>query len=317
MLILSREEIERRLEGAGLVPLLERAFVAWSSGEAVVPPPGEMLFEAPAGEVHVKFGWIRGAERYVVKVASGFPGNADQGLPTSDGLMLLFDRRTGRPTALLQDEGRLTDLRTAVAGAVCAKHLGPATVDRVGVLGTGIQAELQVRRLQEVRPCRRVTVWGRTPERVAAYRERLGRDGFDVETAASPAEVAERCRLIVCATASTAPLMRAADVRPGTHVTAVGADTPEKRELASDLLARADRLVVDSRTHAPARGEIRHALADGAIKIERLSELGEIIGEPRPRDPGDVTVATLTGLAVQDLAIAEAVLAGGGPLRPA
>ncbi|MBJ6125938.1 ornithine cyclodeaminase family protein [Microvirga splendida] len=303
-------QIEERLKGLDLVPLMEEAFAAFSRGEAVVPPPGELLFEDPPGEVHIKYGYLKARDTYVVKIASGFWNNPALGLSSSDGLLLVFRKSTGELAAVLNDRGRLTDLRTAAAGAVAAKHLAPERIDTVGVLGTGIQAELQVQLLQSVRACRNIVFWGRNPERADAYAQRMRDKGFLVETARSPAEVASRCRLIVTATASSEPLLRWADIRPGTHITAIGADSAEKQELDADIVARADVVVTDSRAQGRSRGELWHAYHNDEAGLSRIVEIGEIVsGKVRGRMAAEqVTVSTFSGLAVQDIAIASAVL---------
>ena len=152
---------------------MEPAFRAFSAGQAVVPTPGELLFENPTGDVHIKYGYIDGGAHYVVKIASGFYENPARGLPSSNGLMLAFSRQTGELAVILDDQGYLTDLRTAAAGAVAAKYLAPAKIGVIGIIGTGMQAELQARLLQVVRPCRRIIVWGRRAEGAANYAQRL------------------------------------------------------------------------------------------------------------------------------------------------
>ena len=120
MKVVGWKSIEDVLPTVDVVAAIEAAFVAYSRGEAVVPPVGEMSFAEPPGEVHIKYGYLTGGDHYVVKVASGFYDNPAMGLPSSSGLMALFSKRTGVPVAVLFDEGRLTDLRTAAAGAVAA-----------------------------------------------------------------------------------------------------------------------------------------------------------------------------------------------------
>ncbi|ANY80194.1 hypothetical protein BB934_19820 [Microvirga ossetica] len=303
-------QIEQRLEGLDLVGLMEDAFAAFSRGEAVVPAPGELLFGDPPGEVHIKYGYLTGGDTYVIKIASGFWNNPAIGLSSSDGLLLVFRKATGELMAVLNDRGRLTDLRTAAAGAVSAKHLAPASVDAIGVLGTGIQAELQVQMLQSVRPCRNVVVWGRNPERASAYAKRMRRKDFNVDIARSSAEVAERCRLIVTATASAAPLLHWRDIRPGTHITAIGADSADKQELDEAIIRNADIAVTDSRSQARSRGEIGHAYGDNRSAADRIVEIGEIVsGTVRGRSAEDqITVSAFSGLAVQDIAMAAAIL---------
>ena len=302
-------QIEQRLKGLDLVGLMEDAFAAFSRGEAVGPAPGEMLLEDPPGEVHIKYGYLTGGDTYVIKIASGFWNNPALGLSSSDGLLLVFRKTTGELMAVLNDRGRLTDLRTAAAGAVSAKHLAPAGIDAIGVLGTGIQAELQVQMLQSVRPCRNVVVWGRNPERASAYAKRMRSQDFIVDIARSSAEVAERCRLIVTATASAAPLLHWRDIRPGTHITALGADSADKQELDEAIIRNADIAVTDSRSQARSRGEIGHAYGSTSA-ADRIVEIGEIVsGTVRGRSAEDqITVSAFSGLAVQDIAMAAAIL---------
>jgi ornithine cyclodeaminase len=307
---LDPSQIEQRLAGLDLVRLMEEAFAAFSRGEAVVPPPGELLFEDPPGEVHIKYGYLKSGETYVVKIASGFWNNPALGLSSSDGLLLVFRKDTGELAAVLNDRGRLTDLRTAAAGAVAAKHLAPERIETIGMLGTGIQAELQVQLLQAVRPCRSILFWGRNFDRADAYAQRMRDKGFHVETARSPAEVASRCRLIVTATASQEPLLQWSDIRPGTHITAIGADSADKQELDSSIIRQADLVVTDSRAQGRSRGELWHAYRGDDAALSRIVEIGEIVsGAVKGRTAAEqVTVSTFSGLAVQDIAMASAVL---------
>ncbi len=159
MKIFERERLERALDGLDLVPIIEEGFMALSSGQAVVPPVGELKLEK--GEVHIQYGFIRGQAHYVIKIASGFYGNAALGLPSGNGRLLLFEQETGRPVAALLDEGHLTDVRTAIAGAIGAQHLAARPIRRIGVFGTGVPARLQVHLLRWVTECRSVFVWGR------------------------------------------------------------------------------------------------------------------------------------------------------------
>jgi ornithine cyclodeaminase len=164
--VVTLEEIKAILPTLDLVPVIEEGFVAYSAGRAVVPPVGELLLEG--GDVHIKYGYIRGEPFYVVKIASGFYGNPALGLPSSNGLMLLFEQQTGQLRCVLLDEGRLTDARTAVAGAIVARRLAPGRVERIGIVGTGIQARQQLRFLGHLAPCQ-VLVWGRGRRQLAEY----------------------------------------------------------------------------------------------------------------------------------------------------
>lgn len=316
--VVTLAEIQALLPDLDLLPPIEAGFVALSQGRSVVPPVGELLFDDPPGDVHIKYGYIRGGEHYVVKVASGFYGNPARSLPSSDGVMLLFAQQTGELRAVLLDAGQLTDLRTAVAGAIAAKYCAPRHVSRIGIVGTGVQARAQLRQLMAVTPCREVIVSGRSLEGLDSFIAQMGGEGFRVTGTHDPAEVAQGANLIVTTTPATGPLFPAGRVRPGTHVTAVGSDAGHKQELDPALLGRADLVVADSLTQCRERGEIHHALEAGALTLEEVRELGDVIsGKVSGRQHEEqITVVDLTGVAVQDIAIADAVyraaLASGG-----
>ncbi|HEY1837579.1 MAG TPA: hypothetical protein VGG36_07980 [Rhizomicrobium sp.] len=313
-IVATRTQIESLLAGVDAIAAMARAFAAYSSGRAQVPPVGEILFPDCDGEAHIKSGYIKGDNVFVVKIATGFYCNAAAGLPTSSGAVVVFDARNGLTRAILLDEGLLTDYRTAAAGAMAAKYLAPKTIECIGLIGSGTQARLQAELLKNVTPCRSVVLWGRRKEGVAQCAGHLERDGFSVSVADTPARVARSANLIVTATASKEPLLQARDIRRGTHITAVGADTPHKQELASAILAKADVLAVDSLSQARERGELHHALAMHPALDASAVELGAIVSGAALGRSGEeqITVADLTGVAVQDIEIAKAVLAALG-----
>ena len=306
--IVNLAQIKRALDPAAAFAAIERGFAQYSAGETVVPPVGELLFDEPPGDMHIKYGYIRGDDHFVVKIATGFYRNAELGIAPQTGLMLVFRQRTGELETILLDEGFLTDVRTAIAGAIAAKYLAPRVIEWIGIIGTGQQARLQIKYLRNVVTCTNILVWGRSPAAVAAYRDEMERSGFTVESAADIPSLVDRCRLIVTATPSRTPLVDT--LRPGTHLTAVGADTADKNEVRASVLARADLIVADSISQCRERGEIRHALTAGALDASRLVELGNIVrGLHSGRTtPDQVTIADLTGVAVQDIQIARTVL---------
>lgn len=312
--ILDQKQIENLLADIDVLPLIEEGFAAYSQGRCVVPPVGELELEK--GEVHLKYGFIREQPYYVIKIASGFYGNTQLGLSTSNGCMLAFSQATGEMEGILLDEGYLTDVRTAVAGAIAAKHIAPNEVKRIGIVGTGIQARLQLLHLQPIVNCRDVLVWGRSQTSTEKFAKQLEEDkssglhAYDISVTSDLAEVQQTCRLIVSTTPARTPLLKEENLIPGTHITAVGSDMPEKQELESEILARADFVVADSIEQCLIRGEISQALRSGNIKESDIVELGNIISGKHPgRTSSDqTTIADLTGVAVQDIQIASAVL---------
>ncbi|MCJ7701516.1 MAG: hypothetical protein MUO62_08040 [Anaerolineales bacterium] len=307
MKILTLEQIKAVLPSLDLLPAIEAGFVAYSTGKAVVPPVGELLLDK--GEVHIKYGYIQDQPYYVIKIASGFYDNPQIGLSSSNGLMLLFDQKTGQLLSILLDEGYLTNIRTPIAGAIAAKYLAPKNVQRIGIVGSGTQARLQLAYLKEIIACRDVLVWGLVEKELPLYQDEMTGQGFEVETTRNAADILRSCNLVVTATPATEPILQAADLQAGTHITAVGSDTPEKQELQAAILSRADVVVADSVSQCLARGEIFQALKAQQLEQDRVVELGDMIaGKTAGRtSETQITVADLTGVAVQDIQIASAV----------
>ncbi len=302
-------EIKKALATIDPLPLIEEGFAAYSRGEVVVPPVGELVFNDPPGDVHIKYGYIKGDDFYVIKIASGFTDNPKLGLPSGDGLMLVYSQKTGILEAILLDEGYLTNLRTAVAGAVAAKHLAPREVTAVGIIGAGVQGRMQLDWLRRVRTFDEAVVWGVNEEELASYRRDMASSGLKIRTTLRAVEVVAAANLIVTCTPATTPIIKAEWIRPGTHITAVGSDTAMKQELEAEILAKADRIVVDSLSQSEFRGEVFKAVSAGAIGRDRLVELGQVIADEKLRraSENEITVADLTGVAVQDIQISKAV----------
>ena len=293
---------------AGAVAAIREAFRADGEGRTAVPAVINLPVPGTRGEFHVKTAWVDGVPLVAVKVASGFYDNPALGLPTGSGLMALFDASTGMPLGLLFDNGFLTDIRTGAAGAVAADVLARRDARTVGVIGSGVQARLQVACLREVRRVDRVIAWSIDPPGLELYCDEM-RAAYNIEAvAAKSAEaVCDAADILITATPSREPLVRVEWLRPGTHVTAVGADTPGKQELEAACLARADLVVVDRLAQCARVGELSHALAAGLLReADVQAQLGEIVAGRKPgRTSGDqITICDLTGVGFQDTAIA-------------
>jgi ornithine cyclodeaminase len=309
-LVVSAEECEHAVLVPELIEEIAQGFIDYTAGRVVVPPVGYLGFTEPTGDVHLKYGYVKGGDVFVIKVAAGFPQNSERGLPTGDGCMLVFDSHTGFLRAVLLDRSRLTDLRTAVAGAVAARALAPKSISRIGILGTGVQARLQPLMLAHVTTCRDIALYGRSAARAESCAADLEAAGFRVTIAASAEAVAESSELIVTTTAARAAHFRAAAVRPGTHITGVGADAPGKQELDPKLFARAEVVVADSIAQCADHGDLAPALASGDITLDRVRELGAVLADPQlgRTSKEQISIADLTGVAVQDIVIASHVL---------
>ena len=306
--VIRLNEIKTILPSIDIIASIEEGFKHYSNGKTVVPAVGELLFDNPKGDAHIKYGYIKNDDFYVVKIASGFYENSKLGIPSSQGLMLVFNQKTGQPEAILLDEGHLTDIRTAAAGAVAGKYFAPKNISAIGIIGTGIQARLQLEYLQKTNPCKEVWVWGRSLENVAAFKSDL-HDTYRINIAKSPSEVAENCNIIITTTPSEKALLKAIDIKKGTHITAVGSDTSDKQELESEILKKADLVIADSLPQSKNRGEIFRASSDNCISRDEIVELGKAIQNPslQRRNKNQISVVDLTGVAVQDIMIASSV----------
>jgi ornithine cyclodeaminase/alanine dehydrogenase-like protein (mu-crystallin family) len=317
VLVYSEAEVRAALDLPSLIDAVERAFVAYSAGGAELPGVIHLDVPESGGEIHVKAGHLHGARHYAVKVSSGFSARP----PAVDGLVLVFDALDGSPTALLLEHGLVTDLRTGAAGGVAARHLAPARVETVAVIGTGTQARHQLDALAVERPgFAHVRVWGRDRDHAThCVDDLLARPGLPegcrFAVTETVEEAVEGADVVVTCTASRSPLVRQGWLKPGAHVTAVGSDAPDKRELDPRVLGRADVLVVDSRAQCAAIGELHHALGSGEVgSAADVAELGEVAAGSRPgrTSPEQLTVCDLTGVGVQDVAAAALVLERAG-----
>ena len=304
----------RQLVGLTLdtVEVIEAAFVALARGGVVMPPILSMELHEANGEVDVKTAYIPGFEGFAIKISPGFFDNPKIGLPCLNGLMVLLSAQTGLVQSLFLDNGYLTDIRTAAAGAVAARHLAPERVVTAGVIGTGVQARLQMQAAHLVRPFERVLVHGRDMEKAQGCAAELGEAlGIAAEAVSEPAALVRDSQLVVTTTPARTPVLRAEWLHPGLHVTAMGADQAGKNEIEPSALLAADAYICDRVSQCEIAGEFEAALAAGLWTKGRPAELGEVIVGTKTgrRSPDDVTICDLTGTGAQDTAIATHVRA--------
>ena len=287
--------------------VVEAAFAALGRGGVVMPPVLHLDLPERNAEMDVKTAYVPGLPSMALKVSTGFFDNPKRGLPSLSGMMTLISAETGRVEAVLLDNGYLTDVRTALAGGIAADRLARADARIAGIVGTGLQARLQLEALRLVRPVEQVLVWGRDPAKAEALARGLEAE-LGLPVAAVPLERAVReADVVVTTTAAREPLLMAEWLHPGLHITAMGSDAPGKQELAPEVLGRADRVVVDRRSQCERLGELRGALAAGTVSPDRpIDELGEIVAGLKPgrRSAEEITVCDLTGTGAQDTAIA-------------
>jgi ornithine cyclodeaminase/alanine dehydrogenase-like protein (mu-crystallin family) len=310
LVVYAEEKIRAAVMDRLALASAEHAFSMLARAEATVPPPMSLELARVGGEVHVKGAAVDGSSVFAVKVATGFYRNAEMGLPSGSGLVLVLDARTGFPLAVLADNGYLTDLRTAAAGALAARHLAPERPLSLALVGAGVQARLQARLIGETRDVASVRVWSRSEaSRSACAREVAASLGVEARAYGAVEDAVAGADLVVTVTPSRTPLVSAGMLGPGATAIAVGSDGPDKRELDSRILAQADKVVTDLTAQCARLGELHHAIAEGAMsEADVHAELGHVVvGEAAGRERDDeLIVCDLTGVGIQDAAIAEA-----------
>jgi ornithine cyclodeaminase len=298
--IISLPEIRAALDETAAMVAIENGFRELSAGSAQLMAVGHLHFDSPPGDCHAKGAAIAGAPFFVIKLATSFYRNPALDLPSSNGFMVVISARTGLVQALLNDEGFLTDTRTAMAGAIAARAIARPGTRTLGIIGSGTQARMQAQAVARTLGTDRLLVWARNSEKALTFANRIG------GTAVALDELCAQADLIVTTTPSTTPVLSASMLTPGARIVAVGADAPGKRELDLDLVSAA-RLIVDSRAQCMDHGEAGWAVRAGRVRAADLIELGDLLTSPVAFRDDETVIADLTGVGVQDLAIASSV----------
>ena len=311
VLIIGEEELKQKITfNKEMVDLIEGAFKDLAAGKVIQPPILSMALPEVNGEVDVKTAYIPGLDGFAIKISPGFFNNPSLGLPSLNGLVVYFAADTGLVKAVILDNGYLTDIRTAAAGAVAARHLAPSVIHTAGVIGTGVQARLQARAAFLERPFERLLIHGRSAERAEACVDDLAAffasRGVAVDLAHEAEELVRESQLVITTTPSTSPLIKADWLHPGLHITAMGSDQHEKNELDPAILVQADCYCADVIAQTRLLGELRPALEAGIYHEHNAVELGAVIAGDAPgrRNDAAITIADLTGTGAQDTAIA-------------
>lgn len=309
MLIFTEQQLKQYVHlNQEAIHIVEEGFTKLANKEVEMPPIMRVDVHDQNGEVDVKTAYVKGKDMFAIKVSSGFFHNYKLGLPSGNGLMMLISAKTGIPQALLLDNGYLTEVRTAAAGAIAANYLARQNIETVGVIGAGSQARFQVRALKLVRDFNKILVYSRSADRTKKYAEDMAAElGIEVQAAESAEQVVCKSDLVVTTTPAKEPIIKAEWLHPGLHVTAMGSDAEHKQELEAEVLALADKLVCDTKTQCARLGELHHALGKGLLtKDSPVIELGELTSNMLKgrENEEQITVCDLTGTGVQDTAIA-------------
>jgi ornithine cyclodeaminase len=300
------DELRPLLQRTRVIDAVRQALVWQAQGKVQSPLPGQLSFREPPGDCHIKYGHVAGSPHFAIKVATGFYDNPKLGLPSNHGLVLVFDALTGAPTLLLNDDGWLTAWRTAAAAAIAAATLGPAQVTMIGIVGTGLQASLALEWLPDTLGDKPFVIWGRDYAKAVALAGKASSAGRRALAVERIDQLLERCNVVVTATPSAAPLFTADQVRPGTHLVAIGADSPGKQELPTELFRGAAFILTDDHSQCLDHGEFGLAVRAKAVADDADIMLGHVLDgtAKATRQPSSITVVDLTGIAAEDIAIA-------------
>ncbi len=311
-LILTESELRRATTvDADAAAAIENAFTQLAGGNVAMPPIMHIAVPDHGGDVDIKSAYVKGLDRFAVKIGAGFFENYRLGLPNSPAMMVVVSAKTGVAEAILLDNAYLTDVRTGAAGAVAAKYLAPSRISTAGVIGTGAQGRYQVHGLKTVREFDRLLAYDMDAGRLAEYVAEMNASlNIAVRAADSAEQVIRESQVVITSTPARKAYVKADWLHPGLHITAMGADLPAKQELEIDAVVRADMLVCDRRSQSFSMGEFHHAGDAGLLDESRVVELGEITSGVRPGRETDqqITICDLSGTGVQDTAIANLAL---------
>jgi alanine dehydrogenase len=303
VLVLSRSDVERLLDLDACIDVVERAFRLLGEGR---PADSRVLgFHVEDGGFHVKAGLLE-LERpwFAAKVNGNFPSNpARTGLPTIQGVILLADARNGRPLAII-DSLAVTARRTAAATAVAARRLARPDARVATIVGCGVQGRVQLEALRAVLPIDRAFAVDREGCRADLFADECSGPGLEIVVADDLGRALAQSDVVVTCTPSREPIVHDGAVRPGTFIAAVGADHPEKQEIAPRLMA-ACTVVVDDLGQCTTMGDLHHAIEAGFMgPADVHAALGELVAGRRPGRTRDdeITIFDSTGLALQDVA---------------
>jgi ornithine cyclodeaminase len=300
MRVVELPEILAAIDAEEVQALLTEGFIRFSAGACQVMAVGHLDFAEAGGDCHVKGGHLAGDDVFVVKCSTTFYRNAELGLPSANGFVAILGARTGEVLAILHDHGQLSDIRTAITGAIAARAVARPGPHMLGIVGTGMQARLQAEWIARTLDVEGLLVWGRHPKRAEQLAAELGGASVTLDQLCGDADI------IVTTTPSTAPLVQARWVTPGKRIIAVGADAPGKCELDPGLFEGAVA-IADSRIQCIDHGECGWAIRAGFLDPGAIVELGQLLAKPKSFPDDRTVIVDLTGVGVQDVQIAKSV----------
>ncbi len=313
MRILSRSDVQRALSMREAITMVREAFAQLSTNQATVPLRVPVPIPAHDGVTLFMPAHLARSDALAVKIVSVFNQNPAKHLPLIHALVVLIDAGTGQPLAAMEG-GYLTALRTGAASGAATELLARPDARVAAIIGAGVQGRTQLQAIAAVRAIERAYIYDPAPDKAQALvREMSGAPGVprELTVAGSAAEAVRAADVICTATTATRPVFSGSDVKPGAHINAIGAYTPQMQEIDTETLRRASKIVIDARSGALAEaGDLIIALQEGAIKeTDIYAEIGEIAAGRKPGRERDheITFFKSVGNAVQDAAVARAI----------
>jgi alanine dehydrogenase len=303
--LLSKRDLEQVLTLGDVIQVVEDGFRAEAEGNVTTFPVVMEHIAAHDAFFGIKSSFVPTTDALGVKVAGFWPPAPDSAVPGHFAVILYLDGRTGTPLAFM-DGDLITTLRTGAAGAVAAKYLARPDSARVGVIGAGVQGQIQVQALAELFELAQVRVWDQSREAVARYVDRVSSLGIRVRSVSRPRDAVSDADIIVTATPSRQVLVESDWVAAGTHVNGIGADARGKQELDPKLFPRAT-VVVDKLHQCRELGDLQHPLRMGLMQEDDVhAELGQIVAGERPgrARADEITIFDATGVSFQDIVTA-------------
>ncbi|MET3616208.1 alanine dehydrogenase [Rhizobium aquaticum] len=307
-LLLSKEDVSRLISNRDVIGAVEDAYKAFSSGQVEQPDYLSIHLPAPRGEIDFKLGYYKVNETISMKASSGgFKNNPESfGLPTGMGTIILFDAQSCALTCVM-DGSLITGLRTGASGAVSVKALARKNASKIASIGTGNQARMQIRAINEVMKIDEIYAWSRTAETLAKFKDDIESElGIPVIVTGSKQQAVEKADILITTTRGLGAPVEAAWVKPGTHIVAIGTDQRGKQELEPEIFRNA-KIVVDSIVQCTEKGETWHPLNRNIITRDDIyAEIGDILlgHKPGRENDDEVTIFDSTGMAIQDITTA-------------
>ncbi|KAF1065620.1 ornithine cyclodeaminase family protein (plasmid) [Burkholderia gladioli] len=303
-LLLKKKEVSQLISMKEVIDTVEEAYKAFNSDQVVQPDYIGIELHPPRGDIDFKLGYYKENEIISMKASSGgFPKNpTEYGVPSGMGTILLFDARTCALICVM-DGSLITGLRTGACGAVSVKALARRNAKKLASIGTGNQARMQIRAINEIMKIEEVHAWSHTAESAAKFKADIERE-FEIPTmvANSKREAVEQADILITTTRGKGSLVEAGWVKPGTHIVAIGADAKGKQEFDPEIFRNA-KVVVDSIMQCSEKGEIQHPLIKNIITKDGIhAEIGEVLLGKKPGRESDeeITIFDSTGMAIQD-----------------